>query len=186
LNKWKLLTCTLVACYLLCSPAFGSDLLEELLGIKLSSPQKIEDGQASDGLIIRRGHTEIRPLFDFGLGIFPSPPKDQAPAAVVVRVRSQPRTSQQVLGRELTSEFARFTDQTEDLFFRVISGITGQHSYYPTGSGGTSEKPENPSQPTLAEPAGSIRILSDDPLHPSPPVPETDPTAFLPDKTKQR
>ena len=165
---------------------FGDDLLEELLGIKLTSPEKIEDGQATYGLIIIRRHTEIRPLFDFGLGFFPPPAKDQAPAAVIVRVKDHSRASQQILGSDLTSEIARFTDQTEDLFFRVISGITGQHTYYPTGSGRSSEGPEDPGQPTLAEPAGSIRIISDDPLHPSPPVPETDPTAFLPDKTKQR
>jgi len=186
LDKWKLITCSLVFCCLLCSPAFGDDLLEELLGIKLTSPEKIEDGQATYGLFIIRRHTEIRPLFDFGLGIFPPPAKDQAPAAVVVRVKGNSKTSQQVLGGELTSEIARFTDQTEDLFFRVISGITGQHTYYPTGSGRSSEGPEDAGQPTLAEPAGSIRIIGDDPPHPSPPVPETDPTAFLPDKTKQR
>ena len=138
MDKWKLITCSLVFCCLLCSPAFGDDLLEELLGIKLTSPEKIEDGQATYGLIILRRHTEIRPLFDFGLGIFPPPAKDQAPAAVVVRVKGNSKTSQQVLGGELSSEIARFTDQTEDLFFRVISGITGQHTYYPTGSGRSS------------------------------------------------
>jgi hypothetical protein len=105
----------------------------------------------------------------------------------VVRIKSTSRISQPLLGSDLTHEIARFTDQTEDLFFRIVSGITGQHTYYPTGSDTSEKDPEDPSQPTLADPTGSIRIIGDDPpALPSPPVPETDPTAFLPDTTKKR
>ena len=186
MDKWKLFTGSLLLCCLLGSPACGDDLLEELLGIKLSSPLESEDGTASYGLFIRRDHTDIRPLFDFGLGIFPPPAKDQRPAAVVVRVTNTSRMSRPLLGNDLALELARFTDQTEDLFFRVISGITGQHTYYPTGSGTSEQESEDPGQPTLADPAASIRIINDAPPHPSPPVPETDPTAFLPDKTEKR
>ena len=185
MGKWKVFIGSLLLCGLLGNAGFASDLLEELLGVRLSSPAQ-DDGTASYGLIIRRPQSDIRPLFDFGLGIFPPPSEDQRSAAVVVRIKSTSRTSLPLLGSDLTREIARFTDQTEDLFFRIVSGITGQHTYYPTGSDRSEKDPEDPSQPTLADPAGSIRIISDDPLLPSPPVPETDPTTFLPDTTKKR
>ena len=181
MNNWKIYVAALLTCCLLTSPGEGSDLLEELLGINLFSTQELEDGEAGYGLFIRRRQSEIRPLFDFGLGIFPPPSKDQAHAAVVIRVKQSPGMS------ELTREIARFTDETEDLFFRVITGITGQHTFYaPKQTSTPTEAAETPAEPTLAQPAGAVRDIVDEPVLPSPPVPETDPTAFLPDATKKR
>ena len=187
MNKWKTSIAALLTCCLLASPGEGSDLLEELFGIQLFSTQELEDGETGYGLFIRRRQGEIRPLFDFGLGIFPPPAKDQAHAAVVIRVKRSPGISEDILGNELAREIARFTDETEDLFFRVITGITGQHTFYtPKESSTPTEAAETPAEPTLAQPTGAIRNITDKPVHPSPPVPETDPTAFLPDPTKKR
>ena len=187
MNNWKIYITALLTCCILASPGEGSDLLEELLGINLFSTPEIEDGEAGYGLFIRRRQSEIRPLFDFGLGIFPPPSKDQAHAAVVIRVKRSPGMSEQLLGNELTREIARFTDETEDLFFRVITGITGQHTFYtPQEPSIPTEAAETPAEPTLAQPTGAVRDIADEPVHPSPPVPETDPTAFLPDPTNKR
>tara|TARA_B100000809_G_scaffold120944_1_gene119152 strand:+ start:1218 stop:1799 length:582 start_codon:yes stop_codon:yes gene_type:complete len=183
LNKWKTSIAALLTCCLLASPGEGSDLLEELFGIQLFSTQELEDGEAGYGLFIRRRQSEIRPLFDFGLGVFPPPGKDQAHAAVVIRVKRSPGLSEEILGSELTREIARFTDETEDLFFRVITGITGQHTFYTPKATRT---PTGAAEPTLAQPSGAVRNITDEPVLPSPPVPETDPTALLPDTTKKR
>ena len=183
MNKWKTSIAALLTCCLLASPGEGSDLLEDLFGIQIFSTQELEDGETGYGLFIRRRQSEIRPLFDFGLGIFPPPAKGQAHAAVVIRVKRSPGLSEEILGSELTREISRFTDETEDLFFRVITGITGQHTFYTPKATST---PTGAAEPTLAQPSGAVRNITDEPVLPSPPVPETDPTALLPDTTKKR
>jgi len=182
---WKLFTGSMIACCCLASPALGSDLVEEILGVKLLGRQQREDPKQTTGLLIKREAAHVQPLFDFGLGIFPVPDKGQSAAAVVVRATRAPQTCERIIGDNLTQELARFTDKTEELLLQLITGATGQHSYYAPAS--STDLPPVAGQPKLAQPAGS-NLENSSTLRSArlPPVPEADPTDFLPAATKQR
>jgi hypothetical protein len=182
---WKLFTGSMIACCCLASPALGSNLVEEILGVKLLGRQQREDPKQATGFLIKREVVHVQPLFDFGLGLFPVPDKGQPAAAVMVRATRAPQTYERIIGDNLTQELARFTDKTEELLLQLITGATGQHSYYASAS--SPDQPPVAGQPKLAQPAGS-NLEHSSTLRSArlPPVPKTDPTAFLLGATKQR